>query len=54
MAHFLTNRCHTRTTVVLPAGRTAAVGNRIEVEGNFDAGIQTLYGVRFENDDDDD
>ena len=42
------------TTVVLPAGRTAAVGNRIEVEGNFDAGIQTLYGVRFENDDDDD
>lgn len=39
------------TTVTLPAGLTTAVGQRIEVEGTFDATTQTLQGVRFEYDD---
>ena len=39
------------TTVVLPAGRTAALGQRIEVDGTFDPSSQTLMGTRFEYDD---
>jgi hypothetical protein len=39
------------TTIVLPTGRTAAVGQRIEVDGTYDPSSQTLMGTRFEYED---
>lgn len=39
------------TTIVLPVGRTAVVGQRIEVDGTFDPSSQTMLATRFEYDD---
>lgn len=40
-----------KTTVVLPAGRTVSVGQKIEVDGTFDESSQTFTALRFEYDD---
>jgi len=39
------------TTVILPAGRSASVGQRIEVDGTFDTASLTFTATRFEYDD---